>query len=383
AYKALEGLGGNPEEKDALDEFRQFRARIKLALEGNRKVIQSLKASAMINRMVEDITREFSQKKEDFDQRIAEYQAMVINEDSDKWAIWEKHILSEFDQQVREISVQAQEDAARFISRVQSAHFSRINQCKDLDAIKEYDKTGKIQVANAYKDELEATPRQLVAQPMQRAVEHALEEYAARFQKEYKKLEVVLGDSLRIAGQQPAGQNLQVRINLDSSGFSKVSADIESEEKLKIGGALATAACLSFAIPGVGWIAGAAITLMGGVLGAGLLKSVDERKKEFKKSVESDMETTKRQLQESLRNTCSTCKEDFRKHLIACVEAQKNEYIQNIQRHNQRIEEKKRAIQNVKAFLDRQIQALQAVDVEIRELKSQISLPFAEKEEAR
>lgn len=383
AYKALEGLGGNPEEQAALDEFRQFRARIKQALESGRKVIQSFKASAMINEMVEDITGEFSRKKEDFDKRIVEYQAMVISEDSDKWATWEKRILLEFDQQARKISVQAQEDADKVLSRLRSALFSRIDQCKEHSDLKECAETGLARVTNAYKDELEATPRQLVAQPMQRAVQHALKEYAATFQKEYEKLEAVLGNSLQIAGQQPAGQNLKVSVNLDNSGFAKVSADIESEEKLKIGGALATAACLSFAIPGVGWIAGAAITFVGGVLGAGLLKSVEKRKNELKEQVESNIETQKSQLREFLKNTSATCKEDFRKHLIACVEAQKNEYIQHIQRHNQRIEERKRALQEVKAFLDKKIEELQAVDAEIGELKNQISLPFVEKEETR
>ena len=381
AYKALEELEGKSEERGALEEFRQFRAGIRQALESNRKMIQSFKASAMINKMVEDITGEFSRKKQEFDRKIAEYQAMVIPEDSDKWATWEKRILSEFDQQMREINIQAQEEGRRLLDRLQSDIFGRIDLCDDTSEIKECCNTGIPFFIARCKDEVDALPDTFLHNPMKQAVEKATQDYAERFQKEYEKLEAVLGNAVQVVGPRPSGEHLKVNVNLGNSGFASVSADIESEENFKIGGGLATAAGLSFLIPGVGWVAGAFLTLVGGVLGAAFLKSVDTRKKELKEKVESSIASQKEPLQKALKEAYSTLRGKFRQHLIASVEAQKSEYVTNIQRHNQSIEERQRAIQEVKVFLDRKIEALRAVDTEIRELKSQISLPFTEKEE--
>lgn len=354
AYKALEELEGKSEERGALEEFRQFRAGIRQALESNRKMIQSFKASAMINKMVEDITGEFSRKKQEFDRKIAEYQAMVIPEDSDKWATWEKRILSEFDQQMREINIQAQEDAVKLITRIQSALFKCIDQCTDTAAIKRCCKTGLAEVINSYKSELEAAPYTYLINPMQQAVEKAAQDYAAKSQQVCKKLESVLGNVIPTADQKPMGQDLRGKINISNSSFTNISLNRKFQLKDSI--------CIT-------------------PLGVQYVSKLAIQKIELEEKVAISIDDLRIYVQKELKESSLMCMEKFRQHLIACVEAQKKECIQKIKEHNQSIEERQRAIQEVKVFLDRKIEALRSVDTEIRELKSQISLPFTEKEE--
>lgn len=348
AYKALEAMeqGG-----EALEEFRSFRSRIKQILESNRQFIQGRNAAALINEIAQGIAGKFETKVREFDSQISEYEKMIVSEDPRRWETWGEEEMRRFKSQCSSVKLAALEAAVKLVERIGERIRAAISGCRDSSALKEYLSGGIDSTIDSFSASFKSFPEEHLVKPLQKACRERQKAYGQRFQREYKKMEEIFGLPVARARTARSTRTGQITVTANQSGFSSLHDDMESEENMKIGGGMATAIGVSLLVPGVGWAIGGALTLLGGILGAGLLKSLDKRKEEACEKADELMHDMESKLRANVEQNFRAISEDFRKQLAGFIRDQKDEYGATIEKYNNMLDEKKASLQDTQNYI--------------------------------
>lgn len=367
AYKALEALQSGAGAD--LDEFREFRMRIKHMLESNRQYIQRRKAAALINEIACGIAKNLETQLTEFTRQTKDYEENVVGYDSSDWAEWAKAEVSRYKDSNKRIKTEALTGVSDFVDRISRKIHSEINAFKDTSDLKKYLQKGISSTLESYSGEIQNLPSKLVLRPLQELFSECQQAYGKRFKKEYKKIENIFGQPVMPVAALGAARQRTVNVTANKSGLDRLHDEMESEENFKIGGGMATGIGLSLLVPGVGWVAGATLAILGGVLGAGWLKSLDKRKAEACNKVDESMHEFEKKLRANIEENYSLLSVEIGKQLSNYIQLQKDEYKATIDGYNQMLATQKENLLDMQQYIKLRLPELNHIAEEMNNQK--------------
>ena len=136
-------------------------------------------------------------------------------------------------------------------------------------------------------------------------------------------------------------------------GGNTVVDIIESEENFKIGGGLAAGIAISVMVPGVGWLVGGLLTLLGGTLGLLLCSIKKQQDQAIGKVIESIM-ALRSELTKNLINAYRQANSSAEKYLDSILSQQRDAYINAVRYYNEELMNKSEAIENIVSYINAQ-----------------------------
>lgn len=371
AQQALEELAGKPAIENALHEFRQFRAKVQSILESNRSVIQACKTQVIIDSLVNDISEHFGKQVEEFSKKKSEFINQVVPKDSGKWMEWQKEITYRYKSQLKTIRGSYRIQASKLVDQIRSLIESQIENIDDSSKLKNYLAGGINHTFESFRPRIENASSTFIYTPFYLASSTLLNEYSERFKKEYTKIETIFGNTSKSNLPALERQQIKVKAGTSSSGFSSLATNMEKEENIKMGGGMATGIAISMCVPGVGWLAAGGMALIGGLLGAGLMKSLKKRKKEALDKLEDSMKEFEARFIEQLDNAYESIHTQFEQAFEQELKDRNEEYVRVIDSHNDFIENMTHKLSCSSELISKKLAILQGVADSLTQIKQE------------
>lgn len=361
AYQALEELAGRPAPEGSLADFRDFRKQVRSFLVENRAKMQAIKTRDIISGIIASLSEDFERRREEFAEKIERFHEQLVPVDSVKWNSWQKEPVKRFGLKEKEIRAEYRLKVSQLVDEIRGAVKNRIMECDSTNKLKDYLGGGIKATMAAFEKRIAESASRLIYEPLKMEFENIAQDYRKQFKREYEKIENIFG--------LPVQRNLPVLTKsgagnipgMGGASCASLASDMESEENFKIGGGLATGIGISLLVPGVGWIVGGMLTMLGGILGAGLLKSLKARQEEALEKVGENLDIFERRLCESLDQTWQTLAPGFRGELKAMLNAQKEEYGRIIRHHNKSLANLSRKMEDASHFIAEKTRQLEGI----------------------
>lgn len=361
AYQALEELAGRDAPENSLAEFRDFRKQVRSFLVENRAQMQAVKTRNLIAGIITGVSADFERRRQDFAEKILRFKDEIIPIDSGKWNEWQKEPERRFELKQKEIKTDYRLRASELVDDIRAAVKSRIMACDSTSKLKDYLGGGIKVTMDSFEDRISESARVFIYEPLQMAFQEITQTYRNRFKQEYDKIEGIFGipvqRNLPLVARSVGG----TAPDIGNASCASLAAEMDSEENLKIGGGFATGIGVSLLVPGIGWMLGGALALLGGVLGAGLLKSLKSRQEEALEKVGENLDKFERQLGESLDQTWKSLAPRFRSELKTVLNSQKDEYGRIISHHNQVLANLSRKLEDTSKFISEKTRQLESI----------------------
>lgn len=367
AYKALEELqtGGGAE----LEDFREFRARIKHMLESNRQYVQRRKAAALINDIARGMADNLEGKLAEFTRQTEDYEKNVVGYDSSDWTEWGQTEMSRYRISSQRVKSEALTAVSDLVDRISRRIKSSINAFDNTNDLKKYLKSGIPSTLDSFSGEIQGLPSTAVLKPLQGMFSECQTAYGNRFKREYKKIEDIFGQPVLPAATLGAAQQRTVDVTANKSGFKRLHDAMESEENFKVGGGMATGIGLSLLVPGVGWAVVGGFALIGAMLGSGLLKKLDKRKAEACNKVDESMHEFEKKLRANIEENYSLLNVEIGNQLSNYIQAKKDEYKATIDNYNKMLATQRENLLDMQEYIRLRLPELNKIAEEMNNQK--------------
>lgn len=354
ALKELETGIPSAEDKDiGLVAFRSFREKIKKHMKRNRQNIQSRKIIQLIAELTKNLDVTLIEMQKNLNLQVEKFQKMVIPGDSEFWNTYLKRLKKQFADSSREIESSSYKYVYELVSKMQMDIIQNIRSCDETSKLKSYIEHGMEQTIHKYNRQLSKYYSVHVENALIKEIETIQIQFIEKIHSKYHEIELVCCESVQIQKMKNIDLNPSLMTSCSLRGGNTVVDIIESEENFKIGGGLAAGIAISVMVPGVGWLVGGLLTLLGGTLGLLLCSIKKQQDQAIGKVIESIM-ALRSELTKNLINAYRQANSSAEKYLDSILSQQRDAYINAVRYYNEELMNKSEAIENIVSYINAQ-----------------------------